>query len=104
VCVTRERGPTPSPAPIRAPSLGTPAVMGLSGALDEIRTGATLLLDGQSGVVVIEPTRPELEEGRVGLSRRQRFEMQLEAVQAEPARTPDGVAVTLMGNLDLPDE
>lgn len=99
-----EEGTNTSHAAILAHSLGIPAVMGLSGALDEIRTGATLLLDGQSGVVVIEPTRAELEDARVRLSRRQRFEMQLEAVQAEPARTPDGVGVTLMGNVDLPDE
>jgi phosphotransferase system enzyme I (PtsI) len=99
-----EEGTNTSHAAILAHSLGIPAVMGLSGALDEIRSGATLLLDGQSGVVVIEPTRPELEDARVRLSRRQRFEMQLEAVLAEPAQTPDGVAVTLMGNVDLPDE
>jgi phosphoenolpyruvate-protein phosphotransferase (PTS system enzyme I) len=99
-----EEGTNTSHAAILAHSLGIPAVMGLSGALDEIRSGTMLLLDGQSGAVVLEPTRPELEDARVRLSRRQRFEMQLEAVMQEPARTPDGVAITLMGNVDLPDE
>ena len=47
-----EEGTNTSHAAILAHSLGIPAVMGLSGALDEIRSGAMLLLDGQSGAVV----------------------------------------------------
>jgi phosphotransferase system enzyme I (PtsI) len=99
-----EEGTNTSHAAILAHSLGIPAVMGLSGALDEIRSGTMLLLDGQSGAVVLEPTRAELEDARVRVSRRQRFEMQLEGVLQEPAATPDGVVITLMGNVDLPDE
>ncbi|MGE5092770.1 MAG: phosphoenolpyruvate--protein phosphotransferase [Bacillota bacterium] len=99
-----EEGTNTSHAAILAHSLGIPAVMGLSGALDEIRSGSMLLLDGQSGTVLVEPTRAELEDARARVSRRQRFEMQLEAGLQEPAVTPDGFAVALMGNVDLPDE
>ncbi len=99
-----EEGTNTSHAAILAHSLGIPAVMGLEGALDEIRAGTMLLLDGQSGAVVLEPTRAELEDAKARVSRRQRFEMQLEAVLDEPAETPDHIAVTLMGNVDLPDE
>ncbi len=99
-----EEGTNTSHAAILAHSLGIPAVMGLSGALDEIRNGTMLLLDGQSGTVVLEPTRMQLEDARARVSRRQRFEMQLEAVLDQPAETPDGTRVMLMGNVDLPDE
>jgi phosphotransferase system enzyme I (PtsI) len=99
-----EEGTRTSHAAILAHSLGIPAVMGLSGALDEIRSGSMLLLDGQSGTVLVEPTRAELEDARARVSRRQRFDMQLEAGLQEPAVTPDGFAVALMGNVDLPDE
>jgi len=99
-----EEGTSTSHAAILAHSLGIPAVMGLSGALDEIRSGSMLLLDGQSGTVLVEPTRGELEDARARVSRRQRLEMQLEAGLQEPAVTPDGTGVALMGNVDLPDE
>lgn len=99
-----EEGTSTSHAAILAHSLGIPAVMGLSGALDEIRDGVMLLIDGQSGAVVLEPTRAELEDARARVSRRQRFEMELEGALDQPARTPDDVAVVLMGNVDLPDE
>ena len=99
-----EEGTRTSHAAILAHSLGIPAVMGVAGALDRIQAGAQVLLDGQSGVVVLDPTRAELEDARTRVSRRQRFAMQLEAAVEQPAETPDGVRVTVLGNVDLPDE
>ena len=39
-----------------------------------------VLLDGQSGTIVLDPTRDELEEAKTQVSRRHRLELQLEAV------------------------
>jgi phosphotransferase system enzyme I (PtsI) len=78
--------------------------MGASGALERISNGTTLLLDGQSGTILLDPTRVELERARTQLSRRQKLQFELEAAVSQPAITPDGVALTLMGNVDLPDE
>ena len=39
-----------------------------------------LLLDGQSGTIVLDPTRDELEEAKTQVSRRHRLELQLEGV------------------------
>lgn len=99
-----EEGTRTSHAAILAHSLGIPAVMGAFGALDLIRPGTTLLLDGQTGIVLIEPTRVEIERARAQLSRRQKLELELEAAVTQAAITPDGVQLTLMGNVDLPDE
>ncbi|HET8650210.1 MAG TPA: phosphoenolpyruvate--protein phosphotransferase [Gemmatimonadales bacterium] len=104
VGVVSEEGTRTSHAAILAHSLGIPAVMGAAGAVAEIPKGAMLLLDGQAGTVLIEPTRIELEEAKTQVSRRHRLELQLESVLDQPAVTPDGVEVTLMGNVDLPDE
>jgi phosphotransferase system enzyme I (PtsI) len=54
--------------------------------------------------VVIEPTFAELEDAKVQVSRRRRLELELETVTGEPARTPEGTPVLLMGNVDLPEE
>jgi phosphotransferase system enzyme I (PtsI) len=99
-----EEGTRTSHAAILAHSLGIPAVMGLTGALELISNGTQVLLDGQSGEVLLEPTRAEIDRARVQLSRRQKLQLELEAAVTQAAITPDGVSLTLMGNVDLPDE
>jgi len=99
-----EEGTRTSHAAILAHSLGIPAVMGAAGVLAGIPSGTMLLLDGQSGTIVLEPNRDELEEAKVQVSRRHKLELQLEAVVGEPAVTPSGRAILLMGNVDLPEE
>ena len=99
-----EEGTRTSHAAILAHSLGIPAVMGVAGALAAIPNGAVLLLDGQSGTVLLEPTQDEMELAKVQLSRRHKLELQLEAVVGEPAVTPSGRPIILMGNVDLPEE
>lgn len=104
VGLVSEEGTRTAHAAILAHSLGIPAVMGAAGALSLISNGTTLLLDGQSGTIVLEPNRDELEEAKVQVSRRHRLELQLESVVGEPAVTPGGRPITLMGNVDLPEE
>lgn len=104
VGLVSEEGTRTSHAAILAHSLGIPAVMGVAGALQRVRDGQMILLDGQSGAVLLDPTRAELEEAKVRLHRRQRLELRLEAGIAEPAVTPDGRALALRGNVDLPEE
>jgi phosphotransferase system enzyme I (PtsI) len=99
-----EEGTRTAHAAILAHSLGIPAVMGVSGALTTIPSGTTLLLDGQSGTIVLDPNRDELEEAKVQVSRRHRLELQLESVVGEAAVTPSGRPIRLMGNVDLPEE
>lgn len=104
VGLVSEEGTRTSHAAILAHSLGIPAVMGATGAIDRIPDGALVLLDGTTGVITIEPSRRELDQARVLMSRRQRLEFQLESVLREPPVTPEGRMITLMGNVDLPDE
>jgi phosphotransferase system enzyme I (PtsI) len=99
-----EEGTRTSHAAILAHSLGIPAVMGAQDALSVIPDGAMLLLDGQAGTVVIDPTSPELEDARTQVTRRRRLEMELETVLGQPAVTPEGRRILLMGNVDLPEE
>ncbi|HYL30858.1 MAG TPA: phosphoenolpyruvate--protein phosphotransferase [Gemmatimonadales bacterium] len=104
VGLVSEEGTRTSHAAILAHSLGIPAVMGAVGAMTWIPDGRTLLLDGQAGTVVIEPTFAELEDAKVQVSRRRRLELELETVAGEPAETPEGTPILLMGNVDLPEE
>ena len=99
-----EEGTRTAHAAILAHSLGIPAVMGAVGALARVPDGATLLLDGQSGVIVIEPTLDELDDAKTQVSRRNRLELQLEGIVDQPAVTPSGRPILLQGNVDLPEE
>jgi phosphotransferase system enzyme I (PtsI) len=99
-----EEGTRTSHAAILAHSLGIPTVMGVTGALAKIPEGMLVLIDGQAGTITVDPTPVELEEAKVQISRRHRLEFQLESVVALPAETPDGARVSMMGNVDLPDE
>ncbi|HET8622956.1 MAG TPA: phosphoenolpyruvate--protein phosphotransferase, partial [Gemmatimonadales bacterium] len=99
-----EEGTRTAHAAILAHSLGIPAVMGAQGALSVILDGAMLLLDGQAGTVVIDPTSGELEDARTQVTRRRRLELELETVLDQPAVTPNGRRILLMGNVDLPEE
>jgi phosphotransferase system enzyme I (PtsI) len=104
VGLVSEEGTRTAHAAILAHSLGIPAVMGAVGALARIPEGTTLLLDGQSGVIVLEPTADELDDARTQVSRRGRLELQLEGIVDQPSVTPSGRPILLQGNLDLPEE
>lgn len=99
-----EEGTRTSHAAILAHSLGIPAVMGVAGAIQRVRDGQMILLDGRTGTVILEPTRGELEEAKTRLHRRHRLELKLEAGLSAPAITPDGRRLSLRGNVDLPEE
>jgi len=99
-----EEGTRTSHAAILAHSLGIPAVMGVAKAMDLIEPGALVLLDGQTGIVIVDPTSHELEVAQVQASRRAKLDMQLEGIVHEPAVTPDDVTVEVMANIDLPEE
>ena len=104
VGLVSEEGTRTSHAAILAHSLGIPCVMGVPAAVARIRSGTIVLVDGTTGTIVLEPTMAELEAAQTIATRRHKLELELEATAMEPSSTPDGVTVTLMGNVDLPDE
>ncbi|HEU5041951.1 MAG TPA: phosphoenolpyruvate--protein phosphotransferase [Gemmatimonadales bacterium] len=104
VGLVSEEGTRTSHAAILAHSLGIPAVMGVVGALAQIPDGATILIDGQSGTVVLDPTRDELDDAKTQVSRRHTLELQIEGIVDQPAVTPEGRPILIMGNVDLPEE
>ena len=99
-----EEGTRTSHAAILAHSLGIPAVMGAVGALSRIKPGAEVLIDGQSGAILLDPTPAEREEMLTYIIRRRRLDFELQAAINQPSVTPDGSFIALLGNVDLPEE
>ncbi len=89
---------------ILARSLGIPAVVGLQKITGNISPGATLIVDGIHGNVIIDPTSEELEYYREVSRKFIEAEDLVKAENPGPATTADGVRVELAANIELPHE
>ncbi len=95
---TAAGGPT-SHSAILARTLGIPAVVGVGKGLLEIPAGRTVLLDGDRGVVRLDPTEEERDAVRQGAARRAEAARAASQDASRPARTGDGVAVEVAANI-----
>jgi phosphoenolpyruvate-protein phosphotransferase len=94
-------------AAILARAYGIPAVVGATGllaALDAAGSGSPLALDGESGEILVAPTKEDVAryEARAGAIRRDRGRDVEEA--GLPAVTKDGTKVELVANIGSPGE
>jgi phosphoenolpyruvate-protein phosphotransferase (PTS system enzyme I) len=89
---------------IVARALGLPAVLAVPGLLDRAQAGATVVIDGTQGCVIVDPcpqTIRDYEGRRDALARERRG---LARLRKLPAVTRDGVEITLEANIELPIE
>jgi phosphotransferase system enzyme I (PtsI) len=94
VGLVTQRGGATGHTAIVAKSLGIPAVVGCAGSC-ELADETVVLLDGGTGVVVVEPTPTQVEEHLAAdAARKARI-----GATAGPGRTSDGTAVALLANL-----
>jgi len=99
-----ELGGTESHAAILARSLGVPAMAGVEGILDKVRTGEFIAMDGAHGVAVVDPsadTRARYERMR---EEEIRGRHELASVLALPSVTRDGTEIALLSNVASGDE
>lgn len=95
-------GGTDSHTAIMARSMGLPAVLGATAAPKAIRSGETIIVDGDTGRIVLDPDEDALADYRRRATARERLERELTRLRALPAVTQDGVTIALMANLELP--
>jgi phosphotransferase system enzyme I (PtsI) len=99
-----ESGGRTSHTTIIARSLNIPAVSGLAGITSVLTDDDTVIVDGESGIVVLHPTEEVLAEyrnRRAALKDREREMLETRELEAV---TSDGVRIHLMANIDLPEE
>ncbi|MEW6088266.1 MAG: phosphoenolpyruvate--protein phosphotransferase [bacterium] len=89
---------------IIARSLAIPAVVGLRNISNNVKTGDTVLIDGNQGVVIINPSEKTLKAYQAIKRRFNVFEKELKKVTKLPAETQDGHSVELVGNIESPEE
>ncbi len=99
-----EQGSKTSHAAIMARSMDIPAIVGLHGIASELTTGDDVLVDGYTGVLILNPTTETLHEyGRIEL-KKEEVEEKLELIRDTISTTADGKHIILSANIELPDE
>ena len=89
---------------ILARALKIPAVVGLKEATKSIKTGDLVILDGYKGILIINPEQDVVEEYQNKIKRIAEFERKLEDFKFVPAVTIDGRKVTILANIEFPEE
>jgi phosphotransferase system enzyme I (PtsI) len=89
---------------IVARSLDIPAAVGMSGASTLIEQDDWLIIDGDAGVVIANPSALVLEQYRERQGAAARARKKLSKLKKTPAITKDGVEITLLANIELPDD
>jgi phosphotransferase system enzyme I (PtsI) len=83
---------------ILARSFGIPCVVGVEDVLHKIKNGTLAVLDGEKGVLVVEPEAEVLQRYRERMDEIKAVEHRLLEVRQVACRTPDGESVELYAN------
>ncbi|MBC8181778.1 phosphoenolpyruvate--protein phosphotransferase [candidate division KSB1 bacterium] len=99
-----DKGGKTSHAAIMARSMGIPSVVGLENITNSVRTGDTVIIDGISGAVIVNPTSSVLNKFLKLRAEYDELTKDLSKFRNLPCRTLDGKDVELSANLDFLDE
>jgi phosphoenolpyruvate-protein phosphotransferase (PTS system enzyme I) len=89
---------------IMARALGLPAALGAPGLMRGVSTGDTIIVDGNAGIVVVNPDDKTLTNY---IKRKKEHEQQIQrlaGLRKRPAITLDGTEIELQANVELPIE
>jgi phosphoenolpyruvate-protein phosphotransferase (PTS system enzyme I) len=99
-----DRGGKDSHTGIVAKSLKIPSVFGLARATTSINNDDILIVDGSSGIMIINPDEDTLFKYEERLARFEAYRADIERESHLPAITKDGVVLELMANIELVEE
>ncbi|MCF8093449.1 MAG: phosphoenolpyruvate--protein phosphotransferase [Desulfotignum sp.] len=99
-----DRGGKDSHTGIVAKSLKIPSVFGLARATTSINNDDILIVDGSSGIIIINPDEDTLFKYEERLARFEAYRADIERESHLPAVTRDGVVLDLMANIELVEE
>ncbi|MEN3366587.1 MAG: phosphoenolpyruvate-protein phosphotransferase system enzyme [Burkholderiales bacterium] len=89
---------------IVARSLDIPAAVGMFNASALIQQDDWVIIDGDAGVVIVDPTPTVLDQYREQQARLLRDRKKLGKLKKTPAVTRDGTDITLLANIELPED
>ncbi|MBW8000971.1 MAG: phosphoenolpyruvate--protein phosphotransferase [Planctomycetes bacterium] len=89
---------------IVARSLGIPAVVALEDLTEVVSGTDMIIVDGNRGIVIVNPDEVTIDQYNEYLREFQEFGHKLDTIREKPAVTRDDVKITLLGNIEFPDE
>ena len=89
---------------IVARSLDIPAAVGMANASMLINQDDWVIIDGDAGIVIVDPAPVVLEQYRETQSRLLRERKKLGKLKKTPAITKDGTQIHLLANIELPED
>jgi phosphoenolpyruvate-protein phosphotransferase (PTS system enzyme I) len=99
-----EQGSKTSHTAIMARSMNIPAIVGLHDICGRLSSGDDVLLDGYTGLFILNPTPETLQEyGKIEL-RKEEVEERLGLIRDTASTTSDGRHIILSANIELPEE
>jgi phosphotransferase system enzyme I (PtsI) len=97
-------GGTNSHTAIVARSMDIPAVVGAREASRLVRQDDWIVIDGDAGVVIVNPSQIVLEEYRFRQRQSELERARLHRLRNTPAVTLDGQAIELLANIEMPGD
>ncbi|MHC4158019.1 MAG: phosphoenolpyruvate--protein phosphotransferase [Planctomycetota bacterium] len=102
--IASDAGGRTSHAAIVARSLGIPAVVALEDLTEIVSGGDTVIIDGNRGIVIVNPDSETIQQYKQYSEEFTELEHRLDKIKQKPAITRDGVKITLLGNIEFPNE
>jgi len=102
--IATDLGSRTSHTAIIARSLNIPAVVGLHDATEKLESGQHVLLDGYTGVLIVDPTPETLSYyGEIEI-RKGQVRKELKQLRETTSTTSDGRHIVLSANIELPSD
>ncbi len=89
---------------IVARGLAVPAVVGIEKATQKITDGMMMILDGNAGLIYLDPDEPTIKRYKEIQLQLSALEYKLQELHDLPAITKDGRRIELLANIELPEE
>lgn len=102
--IATDAGGATSHTAIVARALGIPAVVGLEDITSNVKGNEHIIVDGNRGIVIVDPDTDTLLECQNLGAIQNAFLHSLDALQLLPAITKDKHEITLLGNIEFPEE
>ena len=104
--IVMEEGGAACHVAVLAKSWGIPAVLGVSGLVEALKAlpkGGPLLVDGEAGKIIVNPSKEDKEKCSSGLAASKEKAAAKERKRLK-CETADGEAFSILANIALPDE
>ena len=99
-----DKGGRTSHTAIIAKTLDIPSVLGLERATWVIRNDDIIIVDGENGIVIVNPSDDTLIDYQNRQEAYYAYKTDIIKIAHLPSKTADGTALQILGNIELPDD